>query len=66
MTLLDILGVCVGGEGGCCPVCVLLLDSQEVSALTLTVPRTRCFPCGYSSLDLPARDRREHGWHVLT
>lgn len=50
MTLLDALGVCLGGKRGCCPVCVLLLDSQEVSALTLTVPRTRSFPCGHSSL----------------
>ena len=57
MTLLDVLGVCVVGEWGCWPVCVLLLDSQEVSALTLTVPRTRSFPCGYSSLDLPACPR---------
>lgn len=64
MTLLGVLGVCV--VGGSCPVCVLLLDSQEVSALTLTVPRTCSFPCGLSSLDLPACDRREHGWHVLT
>lgn len=28
-----------GGGGGLCLVCVMLLDSQELSALPLTVPR---------------------------
>ena len=39
MAPLDILGVRgAGGGGGFCLVCVMLLDSQEVSALPLTVP----------------------------